>query len=62
MIIKEGKNIPVASAQIENMTAALTLFRTFKNENAYQMAHLITFLSVPSYDRDEFYSCGSSSF
>ncbi|HLP05096.1 MAG TPA: hypothetical protein VK152_06680 [Paludibacter sp.] len=60
MIVKETNNIPVSAAQIQDMNAALVLFRTFRNEPGYQMSHLVTFLSEPSAERDAFYDLFTS--
>jgi len=54
-MIKEGKNIPVSAPQFADMADVLDKFRTFKNEPAMQMSHLIDFLSTPSDDRTSFY-------
>lgn len=54
MIIKEPHNVPVASPQIQDMAAALVLFRTFRGEPLHTMAHLLAFLAAPSAEREAF--------
>lgn len=54
MLIKEFKNIPVAAPQIENMTEALAMFKSFMNNESITMARFVDFLNQPSLDRDNF--------
>lgn len=55
MLIEEQKNIPVASAEFENLDAALAVFRNFKNSQILQLSHFVHFLSVSSAERSEFF-------
>jgi hypothetical protein len=54
MIIKEAHNTPVASPEFSDMTAALEVFRTFRDEPLHTMSDLVTFLANPSSERDAF--------
>ena len=56
MILKEPHNIPVSAAQIENMSAALILFRNYMDNQSVSMEKFIDFLNYPSQARDVFFS------
>ena len=54
MILKPNHNTPVAAPQFSNMTAALAIYRTFMDNEVLQMSHLVTFVTSPSPEREEF--------
>jgi len=54
-MIKQPKNTPVSAPQFSNMDVVLDKFRTFRDEPAMQMQHLVDFLSVPGADRTAFF-------
>jgi hypothetical protein len=56
MLLKETHNIPVAAAQIENMSAALVLFRNYKDNQSLSMERFIDFLNYPSQERNDFFN------
>ena len=43
MILKEKNNLPVCSADIPNIAHALTVYRSFKNDNSLTLMHFISF-------------------
>jgi len=54
MILKIAQNIPVGAPQFADMTAALALYREFKNEVLWSMADFVAFVTRPSAERSEF--------
>lgn len=56
MILKEKNNLPVCSADIPNIAHALTVYRSFKNDNSLTLMHFIPFLKTPSREKTLFFS------
>ena len=54
MILKQNHNTPVAAPQFSDMTAALAIYRTFMGNTILGMSDLVTFVTSPSPERDEF--------
>jgi len=54
MIIKPLENTPVTAPQFNDMNAALSVYRTFKDNQVLQMSDFYKFISRSSNERDEF--------
>lgn len=54
MILEGRHNIAVTAPQFTDLSAALGVYRTFRNMPALQLSDLLAFITLPSSEREDF--------